>query len=144
MSAGSSVEMEQGTPAATRRGSGCSASDGTTPMRTLPIGVTSQQIRRSASSRSRPASSDGAHAVAQPVGVQRLQGAAHGGRPGQLAGVRHAAQAAGAGDGEGRRERLGREGILRSAQSQPDDAAVAVADGPARDLLRPPRAGSCA
>ena len=132
---GSSEEIEQRTPAASIRGSGCSASEGTTPSSTLPVGVTSQTMPRAAISREQRGVLDRAHAVPQAIGVQHVESAAHGGRPGDLAGVRRGPEPALAGQSERPREQLGRVPVLATPQADAHDAALAVLHRPAHQLL---------
>ena len=71
-----------------------------------------------------------------PVGAECVERAAHGRRPGGLAGVRNRAEAEGARERERRLVRLGRILGLEPAEPDRDDSAVAVLGRVADDLLR--------
>ncbi len=88
---------------------------------------------RAASSATRAGILDGADAVPDAVGVQRVEGAADRGRSGALAGVGHRAEAQRARECEGRRERLGRG--LEAAEADGQHAPLAVAGAPTDGLL---------
>ena len=92
--AGSSVEIEQRTPAATSRGSGCSASDGDGARAEVRERAHVEHDAAAGELAHQPGVLDGADAVAQPVGAERLERAAHGRRAGDLARMRHRAEAA--------------------------------------------------
>src|SRR5450756_650130 len=78
---------------------------------------------------------DGAHAVPQAVGVQHVERAAHGGRPGDLTGVRRGLEPALAGEGERPREQLRWVPVLAAPQADADHAALAVLYRPAHQVL---------
>ena len=82
---------------------------------------------------------DRADPVAQPVGAERLERAAHRRGAGDLAGVRHRAEAERARERERGRVRLRRELRLEPAEPDPDDAPVAVPRRVPHDLLAPAR-----
>ena len=134
--AGSSVEIEQRTPAATSRGSGCSC------QRRDGAGA---EVRERADVEHGAAAGElpdearillGADAVAQPVGAERLERAAHGRGARHLARVRDRAEPERLRQHEHLRVRLGRVLRLEPAETDADDAAVAEARRP---LHRRPR-----
>ncbi len=132
---GSSVEREQRTPAATSSGRGCSASEGTTATRTFDTGQTSSTVPRSLSSWTRSGVLDGADAVAQPVGLEEMDSVPDRVRRAQLAGVRHGAEAAVARAPEDVLVEMRRILELERAETDTDDASVAVADGVAQAVV---------
>ena len=124
--AGSSVEIEHCTPASSSVGSGWSASVATAPVRRFESGQTSSTRPRPAISAHQAGVLDGADAVPDAVGVQRLDRALHAGRAGHLAGVRHARQAQVARQLERVDVQLGRVLGLEPAEADAEHAAVAV------------------
>ena len=92
------MEIEQGTPAATRCGRGCSSSEATALVRRFEIGQTSRTIGAIRELADERGILDGADAVPDPLGAERLERAADRRRPGDLAGVRHRREPLGAGD----------------------------------------------
>ena len=127
-SAGSSVEIEQRTPAARRARSGCSSrarhhpgaqvGDGSHVEHDATLGELHHERRVL----------DGADAVADAIGMQGVERAADRGRSGGLAGVRHRAETQRAGEAEGGGERFG--GVLGPAEADGYHTAVAVASAP--------------
>src|SRR6185437_14554290 len=79
---------------------------------------------------------DRADPVPETIGAELLERAAHRRRPRDLAGVRDGGEPQLARKVERRRVRLRREVRLEPAQPDADDTAVAVASGPADELLR--------
>ena len=73
--------------------------------------------------------------VAQPVGAEGLESAAHRRRPGDLAGMRHRGEAERLREREGRLVRLRRELRLEPAEPHSEHSPVAVFRGVADDLL---------
>ena len=135
MSTGSSLPMEHLTPAASMAGSGCPSSERTTPVRRLLTGVTSQTMPRSASSASSAGSSTARtpcrrRSACRSSSAERMEAGA-----GRLAGVRRRLEPALPRDGERPRERGGREPVFAAAQADAGHAALAVPDGPLRELL---------
>ena len=140
--AGSSVEIEQTAPAATSWGSGCSSSDETARVRRFEIGQTSRTIRAGSDLAQEPGILDGADAVAQSVGAERFERSAHGCGPGHLARVGYRGESQVARQGEGGLVGLGRILGLHSAETDAENAAVAVFGGVADGPHAPRRAGS--
>ena len=135
MSTGSSDEMEHLTPAASIRGSGCSASEGDDAEEHVARRRHVADDAARGDLGEQRGVLDGAHAVPQAVGVQDVEGAAHGGRPGDLAGVRRGLEPALAGEGERPLEQLGRVPVLAAAEADAHDAALAVLHRPAHEVL---------
>src|SRR5439155_2791138 len=99
----------------------------------------SAQVGNRAGTAHRPAPGDltdeagivlGANAMTQAVGAEHVERSAHRGRPDDLPGVRHRAQAFGLRQRERRLVGLWRILGLEPAEADADDAAVAVARGP--------------
>ncbi len=117
---GSSELIDTGTPAATRAGSGCSASDGADRVQTLDVGQTSSGICSAASRSSSSGSPSRADAVPDALGAEMVERVADGLRAGRLAGVRDAVQPGRLGAREVRRELRARHADLRAAEAEAD------------------------
>ena len=129
--------IEHSTPAASIAGSGMGL-DACRPRgcaRSRP-GTRRRRCPRAASSSSSAGIVDGADAVPEPVGAERVERAADRRDAFGLAGVRYRTEPAVLRDAERGRERLGREPGLAAAEPDGDDAAVAVLDRVARGLDR--------
>ena len=135
MRAGSSVEIEHFTPAASIRGSGCSPSDGHDAEAQIARrrDVADDAARRDLGQQGGVL--DGAHAVPQAIGAQDVEGGPQRVRPGRLSGVRRGPEPALAGDREGPRKQLRRIQRLAAAEADTHDAALAEPHRPLRHDL---------
>ena len=116
------------TPASRNARIGCSSSVATARVAMLDDGQTSSGTPVSARWREQRGVLGGGGAVADPLGVQQLQGVPDRLRPGGLAGVRHAVQPGRARPLEVRLELRARHADLGSAEPEADQPLGAVVE----------------